>query len=100
MSKLIAERAPKIDIPWLQASTASTVTIPEKQEIQQQQQQQSEIESQIPATEKLQSLSDEAETQCHVQEPIIMNVGSQSCVNYFPLVIKKTIITPKDRGKR
>ena len=84
---LIASRAPKIDIPWLQLQTRSSSEHCTQSQVSQSEEKFPEPKIELDGTEgypqETTDISDEK--------------ANWSLSEYLPLAIKKTIITPKRR---
>ena len=80
---LISRLAPKIHLPWLQATPGSTKS--------------ENRESQRDSPEREESVGSiaQGETTCSLETVRDVEKNHQPKVQYMPLAIKKTVITPK-----
>ena len=94
LANLIADRAPKIHIPWLQATVTDTKSTKETEALEDESK--ADIsgeleEGTLPTSTATESKKLKVDTHVPYEE-------TSPQVHYFPLAIKKTIVTPK-QGK-
>ena len=91
LANLIADRAPKIHVPWLQATAIGTKSTKETEAL--------EDESKADISGKLEETKLPTGTATESKElKVDTHVPYEETspqVHYFPLAIKKTIVTPK-----
>ena len=83
---LISRRAPKIHLPWLQATAGSTKSENRESHC---------LQRDSPEREENVGSIAQGETTCSLETVRDVEKNHQPKVQYMPLAIKKTVITPK-----